>query len=68
VNYSFLSTKAKDEQHAEEPKPGPGAYNIHEHTLKQQIIKKFTLGYKGSFGSTEKRFDEKNSSVPMSFY
>ena len=37
--------------------PGPGSYNQNWSTMKQQIIKKFTQGYKGSFGCTQKRFE-----------
>ena len=35
VNYSFMSQKSKDDSLSEELKPGPGAYNIYDHTLKQ---------------------------------
>ena len=58
VNIPFISSVGRFENRGDGVELGPGSYNP-PISLENELIRKIQNGYKGNFGSLEKRFDEK---------
>jgi hypothetical protein len=58
VKIPFISGIQRFDKKTGDLELGPGSYNP-PISLENELIKKIQNGYKGNFGSMEKRFDEK---------
>ena len=55
-----MSSQMRNDTQANKSKnefPGVGSYNGHvQSTIREKLVQKYNMGYKGKFGITEKRF------------
>lgn len=65
VPFNIGDSRMKSLSQDQELKPGPGQYEI-LNDLQFQVFRKVVLGYKGNFGSSERRFKPEKMQKQMS--